>query len=159
MKFYKLNEIKNKRILGRNVCNAEKKEFINLFWAASALEINVKSSEVWAEFCSDYRSAEPWVSIFLNGAKISRFMIEKGEPKKVCLVRGLNPQSENVISIYKDTQPMPDDDGITQKNKNYLFNIGITISDENKKVQKYHFHIFGKDNDFWCLKDLGNVTI
>lgn len=110
MKFYKLNEIKNKRILGRNVCNAEKKEFVNLFWAASALEINVKSSEVWAEFCSDYRNAEPWVSIFLNGAKISRFMIEKGDAKKVCLVRGLNPQNENVISVCKDTQPMPGDD-------------------------------------------------
>lgn len=50
-----------------------------------------------------------------------------------------------------------DELGITQKNKNYLFNIGMTISDENKKVQKYHFHIFGKDNDFWCLKDLGNI--
>lgn len=49
--------------------------------------------------------------------------------------------------------------GITQKNKNYLFNIGITFSDENKKTQKYHLHIFGKDNDFWSLKSLGNITI
>lgn len=110
MKFYKLNEIKNKRVLGRNVRDADKKDAVNLFWAASALEINVKSSEVWAEFQSDYRSNEPWASVFLNGARIARFMIEKDAPKKVCLARGLNPQNENVISVYKDTQPMPDDD-------------------------------------------------
>ena len=36
-------------------------------------------------------------------------MVEKGEEKSVCLVRGLNPQVENEICIYKDTQPMPGD--------------------------------------------------
>ena len=109
MKVFKINEIKNKKIIGRNVKNVEELPEINLFWAASALKINVKACEVWAGFASDYDSNEPWVSVFLNGRRISRFMVEKGEEKSVCLVRGLNPQVENEICIYKDTQPMPGD--------------------------------------------------
>ena len=109
MKCYKLNEIENKRILGRNVQNADKNESVNLFWAASGLEINVKAKEAWVTFTADYSAYEVWVSIFLNDVRISRFMVEKGEQKKVCLVRDLNPENENVITIYKDTQPMPGD--------------------------------------------------
>ncbi len=107
MKAYKLSEIKNKRILGRNVKNAGQDENpLALFWAASALEINVKAKEVWALFSADYDTAEPWVSVYVNGSPLSRFMIEKGQPTWICLARGLNPQKENLISIYKDTQPM-----------------------------------------------------
>lgn len=109
MKVFKINEIENKKISGRNVKNAEELPEINLFWAASSLKFNVKAGEVWAEFLSDYDSNEPWVSVFLNGRRISRFMVEKGGEKSVCLVHGLNPQTENEICIYKDTQPMPGD--------------------------------------------------
>ena len=81
MKSYKINEIESKCFLGRNVKDVENLPEINLFWAASALKINVKACEVWAVFESDYDSNEPWVSIFLNGSRISRFMIEKSGEK------------------------------------------------------------------------------
>ena len=54
MKVFKINEIENKKISGRNVKNAEELPEINLFWAASSLKFNVKAGEVWAEFLSDY---------------------------------------------------------------------------------------------------------
>ena len=126
MKSYKINEIENKRILGRNVKDVENLPEINLFWAASALKINVKACEVWADFESDYDSNEPWVSIFLNGSRISRFMIEKSGKKSVCLVRGLNSQVENEICIYKDTQPMPGD------TKHFLKVKNISLDDNGK---------------------------
>lgn len=126
MKSYKINEIESKCFLGRNVKDIENLSEINLFWAASALKINVKACEVWADFESDYDSNEPWVSIFLNGSRISRFMIEKSGEKSVCLVRGLNSQVENEICIYKDTQPMPGDTKHSLKVKN------ISLDDNGK---------------------------
>lgn len=123
---YKINEIESKCFLGRNVKDVENLPEINLFWAASALKINVKACEVWAVFESDYDSNEPWVSIFLNGSRISRFMIEKSGEKSVCLVRGLNSQVENEICIYKDTQPMPGDTKHSLKVKN------ISLDDNGK---------------------------
>ena len=107
MKAYKLSEISNKRILGRNVKGAGKNDRpLALFWAASALEVNVKAKEVWAEFSSLYDDSEPWVSVYIYGSPVSRFMVAKDKPVWVCLARGLNPQKENLITIYKDTQPM-----------------------------------------------------
>lgn len=126
MKSYKINEIESKCFLGRNVKDVENLPEINLFWAASALKINVKACEVWADFESDYDSNEPWVSIFLNGSRISRFMIEKSGEKSFCLVRGLNSQVENEICIYKDTQPMPGDTKHSLKVKN------ISLDDNGK---------------------------
>ena len=126
MKSYKINEIKSKCFLGRNVKDVENLPEINLFWAASALKINAKACEVWVDFESDYDSNEPWVSIFLNGSRISRFMIEKSGEKSVCLVRGLNSQVENEICIYKDTQPMPGDTKHSLKVKN------ISLDDNGK---------------------------
>ena len=110
MKAYKINEILAKRILGRNVDGAgEKKAPLMLFWGAAALEVNVKSSEVWIQVSSDYDVYEPWIRVEVNGAVISRFMVYEGEPQWICIARGLNKEKENLISIIKDTQPMTED--------------------------------------------------
>ena len=108
MKSYKISEIENKRILGRTT-PIEKDNPLTLFWAASALELNVKSNEVYILISSNYERNEPWVSIYVNGRPISRFLVEKGDPKWVCIAKNLNIEKENLISIYKDTQPMSDD--------------------------------------------------
>ena len=110
MKAYKINEIAYKRILGRNVEGAGEKEGpLALFWGAAALEINVRSSEVWIQVSSDYDVYEPWIRVEVNGAVVGRFMVCKGEPHWVCIVRGLNKEKENLVSVIKDTQPMSDD--------------------------------------------------
>ena len=108
MKSYKISEIENKRILGRTVPHKKGKPLV-LFWAASALELNVKSSEIHLLLSSNYDTHEPWISIYINGRVYSRFMVEKGDPKWFCVARNMNINNENIITIYKDTQAMPED--------------------------------------------------
>ena len=108
MKSYRISEIENKYILGRTT-PLEKDKPLILFWAASALELTVKSSEVQILISSNYDRHEPWVSIYINERPVSRFLVEKGEPKWVCISKNMSIENENIITIYKDTQPMPDD--------------------------------------------------
>ncbi len=109
MKNYKINEIKNMRLLGRNVAGGICKDgAVRLFWAGAALEFCVKAREVWAEIACNYDVQEIWLAVEINGYQITRFIA----PKKstwICLARNLNPDKENLISIIKDTQPMPGD--------------------------------------------------
>ena len=122
MREYKISEIENKRILGRTA-PVENDKPLALFWAASALEVNVKASEVHLLLSSDYETSEPWISVYLNGSPLSRFMVEKGKARWVCLARNLNPEKENLITIYKDTQPM------TGESKHSLFIHKVALSD------------------------------
>ncbi len=107
MKEYKINQITHKRILGRNVYKDDDQE-LALFWGGAAFEINVKAREVYACFSSDYTDHEQWITVEINGAPVSRFMLNK-EKTLYCLARNLNPQKENLISIIKDVQPMNED--------------------------------------------------
>ena len=108
MKTYRIADIENKHIFGRTT-PLEKGKPLVLFWAASGLELNVKSSNVYLLLSSDYDTSEPWISVYINGRVISRFMVEKGEQKWVCIARNMNKENENTIIIYKDTQAMPGD--------------------------------------------------
>ena len=109
MKNYSIKEIKNMRLLGRNIAGGICKDnAVRLFWAASALEVNVKAREIWAEISCNYDVHEIWIAVEVNGAQITRFIAPK-RPTWICLARNLNPEKENLISIIKDTQPMPGD--------------------------------------------------
>lgn len=130
MKNYKIDEIPYKRIFGRNVKDADKKSELNFFWAASALEIKVRAREVRAVFKADYSGHEIWVSVYVNHSEISRFMIENDGEKNICLIRNLDPALENVITIYKETQPMPGDE------KHSLVIKEIILDDEGCFVQE-----------------------
>lgn len=107
MKEINISKIEYKRILGRN-CYREGDETLSLFWGGAALEINVKAREVYVCLSSDYADHEQWISVEINGAPISRFMVNK-EKTLYCIARNLNPQKENLISIIKDVQPMSED--------------------------------------------------
>lgn len=128
MKNYKLNEISDKRILGRNVKDAENLSTLSLFWGASALEICVKAAEVWVNLSSNFDNAESWVCIEVNGMQISRFMAPK-EKTWICIARNLNPEKENLISIIKDTQAMSSD------SHHSLFINEIGLDDSGKFVK------------------------
>lgn len=109
MKNYKMNEIKNMRLLGRNVAGGIASDgAVRLYWAGAALEVNVKAREVWAEISCNYDFHEIWLAIEVNGFQISRFIVPK-KSEWVCLARNLNPEKENLITIIKDTQPMSGD--------------------------------------------------
>lgn len=127
MKEYSIYQIKNKRILGRNIKDVENsKKPLALFWSGSCLEINVASKEVWALISCDYSFHEPWVCVLLNGCPISRFIPSKEKKQWVCLTRNLNHKKNNLISIMKETQPIPDD------LKHSLFIHKIALSDDGK---------------------------
>ena len=107
MKEYSINKIAHKRILGRNVYkNGD--EALALFWGGAALEVNIKAREIWACISTTYTNLEQWLAVEVNGAPVSRFMLNK-EKTWYCLARNMNPEKENLISIIKDTQPMSED--------------------------------------------------
>lgn len=121
MKSYNIHKIE-KRILGRTVINEASS--LPLFWGAAAVEVNVKATEVWVKLSATYNSSEPWVAVEVNNSFTNRFLVPSGEPVWICIARGLNPQKENLISIIKDTQPMPSD------SQHALFVHEIGLNDE-----------------------------
>lgn len=109
MKNYPIKEINNMRLCGRNIDGGIcKDDAVRLFWTASALEVNVKAREIWAEISCNYDVHEIWIAVEVNGSQITRFIAPK-RPTWICLARNLNPEKENLVSIIKDTQPMAGD--------------------------------------------------
>ena len=102
-----MNQIAHKRILGRNVYKNDDEQ-LALFWGGAALEVNIKAREIWVCISTTYDNLEHWLAVEINGAPVSRFMLNK-EKTWYCLARNMNPEKENLISIIKDTQPMNDD--------------------------------------------------
>ncbi|MCQ2590593.1 MAG: SGNH/GDSL hydrolase family protein [Treponema sp.] len=119
MKQYKLNEIENKKILGRTL---NKGDSLCLLWGASALELNVRAKEVWVNLSCSYDTNEPWVSVEVNRYETNRFAAPQQE-NWICVARNLNPEKINLISIIKDTQAMAGD------NSHALFINGIALDD------------------------------
>lgn len=124
MKTQKINQIMDKRILGRTGYDNSDKP-LALFWGASALEINIKSKEVWALISCNWTTHESWVAVEVNGYQTNRFIASK-EPQWVCVARNLNVEKENLISIIKDTQAMAGDA------EHVLFIHEIGLSDDGK---------------------------
>ena len=106
MKEYKINQIEKKRILGRNAYKNDNS--LALFWGGAALEVNIKAREIWACISTTYDNLEQWLAVEVNGAQISRFMLNK-DKTWYCLARNMNPEKENLITIIKDTQPLNED--------------------------------------------------
>ena len=102
---YDIKDIAHKRIYGRS----PKKDSLVLFWAASGLELKVKSKEVWALIESDYDTSESWISIKINGYRYARQSLKKGK-QWVCLMRNMSPENANTILLQRDTQPMTGED-------------------------------------------------
>lgn len=105
LKTYALTEIKNIKIHGRTTgCLAP----LTLFWTGSALELNAKCSELWIEVESVYEACEPWISIVINGAPVSRRMLNEGR-YWICVFRGMSENVVKNVRVVKDTQAMSGD--------------------------------------------------
>ena len=100
-----LNDIKNYKIHGRT---GTTRNPLALFWTGSGIEFNCKSSELWIEVEADYEVYEPWISILVNDAWVSRQMITKGR-QWVCVFRNMDGQKSKNIKIMKDVQAMSGD--------------------------------------------------
>lgn len=83
---------------------------LTLFWTGSALEFNIRGSELWIEAEADYDQHEPWISIVINGFPVSRQMVTAGR-HWICVFRGMNEQAVKNVKIIKELQAMSDDTG------------------------------------------------
>ncbi|MCD8051585.1 MAG: GDSL-type esterase/lipase family protein [Clostridiales bacterium] len=99
-----LTNIPNLRVLGR----CPDTNPLTLFWTASGLELCFTGSELWVDLYADWEGYEPWVSIELNGAWLSRFPASLGE-SRVCVFRGMTAGVPKRVRILKETQAMHDD--------------------------------------------------
>ena len=100
-----MQDAANVKVHGRTT---KERNPITLFWTASAIECNVKASELWIELSSTYDVYEPWISILVNGACVSRLMLTEGT-HRICIFRNMNSEVAKNIRIVKDTQAMPSD--------------------------------------------------
>ena len=100
-----LSDIPCVRILGRSPLN---QDGLTLFWPASGIEFLFSGSSLCLDYRADFSSMEPWLSAELNGRRLIRMPLNKGEGR-VCLFRGMRPGLVKHIRILKDTQAMYDD--------------------------------------------------
>ncbi|MEK5417720.1 SGNH/GDSL hydrolase family protein [Paenibacillus sp. FSL L8-0708] len=107
LKVHTLADIEHLKIHGRTTGSLSP---LTLFWTGSAVELNVKSSELWLEVESDYDVYEPWISILINSVPVSRQMLVAGR-YWICVFRGMNDRVVNNIRIVKDVQAMSGDPG------------------------------------------------
>lgn len=106
LKFTAIKDAPMVRILGRTT---DERNPLTLFWTGSGLEFGIRAGELWVEFLSDYSLYEPWISIQINGAFISRQMLVKGK-NKICIFCGMNPEKIKQVRIIKETQAMSGDE-------------------------------------------------
>ena len=100
-----LAELPQVRALGRT---GAARDPLTLFWTASGVELLFTGSELWLELFADYTAFEPWLSIELDGAWISRFPVRRGQ-SEMCVFRGMAPGRKKHVRILKDVQAHHDD--------------------------------------------------
>lgn len=105
MKTWKLTDIPGLKILGRN---NGKLDPLTLFWHGSGLEFAVKAKEVWMEFYTEYENFEHWISIWVDGALISRHILAKGS-SLVPIFLNADPSVTRHVRVLKEVQPMTED--------------------------------------------------
>lgn len=99
-------EIKELRVLGRTT---EERTPLALFWTGSGIECYYEGTELWCEFESDYSCYEQWIAVFVNGALLSRQMLQKGK-QQICLFRNMQTAKINHVKVVKEVQAMPGDE-------------------------------------------------
>lgn len=105
LKVYTLSDIENLKVHGRTTgCLSP----LTAFWTGSGIELNVKGSELWIEVEVDYDMYEPWISIVINSAPVSRQMLTAGR-YWVCVFRGMNEHEVKNVRIIRDVQAMNGD--------------------------------------------------
>lgn len=101
LKKYQLSDIQHK-VYGRTTSSLTP---LTLFWTGSGIELNVAASELFIEFETDYDVYEQWIGIFINGALISRQMLNKGK-QQICVFRCMNSEKVKNVRIVKEVQAM-----------------------------------------------------
>lgn len=104
---YALSDLPQVRVHGRST---GRRDPVTLFWTGSGIEMNVSGSELWIEAEAGYNTYEPWISILVNGALVSRQMVTAGR-HRICIFRGMNTETVKNVRIVRDVQAMSGDTG------------------------------------------------
>lgn len=105
-KKYLPGDVPELRVLGRT---SKVRNPLVLFWTGSGIELNYEGTELWCEFESDYSCYEQWIAVFVNGALLTRQMLQKGK-QRVCLFRNMQMRKVNHVKVVKEVQAMPGDE-------------------------------------------------
>ena len=105
LKKVSLDENENIKVHGRTIADRNP---VKLMWTGSAIEMNVRCSELYVEIESCYEEYENWISIMINGAFMARQMLKK-EKEWICIFRMRNPEKITNVRIIKDVQAMNSD--------------------------------------------------
>lgn len=105
LKTHALSEIENLKVHGRTTTCLNP---LTLFWTGSGIELNARGSELWIEVEVDYDIYEPWISVVINSAPVSRQMLTAGR-YWICIFRGMTENAVKNIRIIRDTQAMNGD--------------------------------------------------
>lgn len=105
LKIYTLSDIKNLKVHGRVAGSLSP---LTLFWTGSGIELNVKGSELWIEVEVDYDMYEPWISVLVDSALVSRQMLIAGR-YWVCVFRNMDENDVKNLRIVRDVQAMNGD--------------------------------------------------
>lgn len=106
LKFYELKEIAHYKVHGRT---DESQNPLPLFFNGSGIELNVSGSELWIDIEADFGTHEPWIYTTLNGAFMSRQMLNAGS-YSLCLFRSMSPEAVKNIGFFRELQAMSEDD-------------------------------------------------
>lgn len=106
LKSYSLREIEYYKVHGRTrdrLCP------LPLFFNGSGIEVTITGSELWIDIDVDYDVHEPWIWTAINGAFMSRQMLQPGS-QSVCLFRGMSPDAVKNVKFMRELQAMSQDD-------------------------------------------------
>lgn len=105
LKTYTLQQIGNYKIHGRT---DETQQPLPLFFNGSGIEVNVTGTELWIDIDVDYDTHEPWIWTALNGAFMSRQMLQAGT-YSLCLFRSMSPEAVKHVQFFRELQAMSED--------------------------------------------------
>jgi hypothetical protein len=106
LKYYNIKDVPELLIHGRT---SLKNDFVPLFWNSSGVEVCTDGTELWITVECDFDIFEPWYAVEINGALVSRSMLQPGE-HNICLFRNMSPGVPKRVFFYRELQAMGDDD-------------------------------------------------
>ena len=133
LRFYSIDEVPSLFIHGRTNWPNESKT-LPLFWNNSGVEVCTDGTELWITVECDYDQFEPWYAVEINGALVSRSMLQPGE-NNICLFRGMSKGVTKRVFFYRDLQAMGQDDDC------HMLVKGMYSDGEFLEVPKYDYKI------------------
>lgn len=131
MQTYRVNEIENKLILGRNGLN---EQGLALFWSGSGIELNVKARSLYVNIDCAYDDMELMMDIIIEGERTQKLVLDRGL-KKYMVFNGMIPEKPVNVRIIRDTQCM------TEEKNHHMIIKSFETDGYFEQVEEYGYNI------------------